>query len=52
MLGEEVPLVKIKKGIIMKPYDSSYDEEYNDQLRYLGKMIELKLIELNGTEDS
>ena len=50
VLAEEVPLVKSKKYIIEKPYNRSYDEEYNDQLRYLGKMIELKIAELTGIE--
>lgn len=50
VLAEEVPLVKTKKGIIAKPYSRLYDEEYKDQLRYLGKMIELKIMELDGTE--
>ena len=50
MLGEEVPLVKSKKGILKEPYNSVYDE-YTDQLRYLGKIIALKIIELGGTEE-
>lgn len=50
VLAEEVPLVKSKKYIAEKPYNRSYDEEYNDQLRYLGKMIDLKIAELTGIE--
>ena len=50
VLAEAVPLVKSKKYISEKPYNRSYDEDYNDQLRYLGKMIELKITELTGTE--
>jgi hypothetical protein len=50
VLAEEVPLVKSKKYIVEKPYNRSYDEEYNDQLRYLGKMIDLKITELTGIE--
>lgn len=50
VLAEEVPLVKSKKYIIEKPYNRSCDEEYTDQLRYLGKMIDLKITELTGTE--
>jgi hypothetical protein len=50
VLAEEVPLVKSKKYIVAKPYNRSYDEEYKDQLRYLGKMIDLKIAELTGIE--
>lgn len=50
VLAEEVPLVKSKKDIIKEPYNSAYDEEYTEQLRYLGKMIELKIVELRGTK--
>lgn len=51
VLGEEVPLVKSKKGILKEPYNSAYDDEYTDQLRYLGKIIALKIIEIGGTEE-
>ena len=44
-------MVKSKKGILKEPYNSAYDNEYTDQLRYLGKIISLKIIELGGTED-
>lgn len=50
MLAEEEPLVNPKKYIIETPYNHSYDEEYTNQLRYFGKMIELKISELDGTE--
>lgn len=50
VLAQVVPLVKSKKYIINKPYNRSYDEEYTDQLRYLGMMIELKIAELTGIE--
>jgi hypothetical protein len=51
VLGEEVPLVKSKKGILKEPYNSVYDDEYTDQLRYLGKIIALKIIEIGDTEE-
>ena len=34
--------------IIEKPYNRSYDGGYSNQLRYLDKMIDLKITELVG----
>lgn len=50
VLSEEVPLVKSKKFIIEKPYNRTYDGDYNKQLTYLGKMIDMKIAELDGAE--
>lgn len=50
VLEEMVPSVKTKKSIIAKPYDSAFDKEYTDQLRSLGKIIEMTIVELGGAE--
>ncbi len=36
----------------MKPYNHMNDGAYTNQLRYLGKVIELKIIELGDTVES